>query len=357
MTWLACDLRTGAVIEELAALVPGGSLQRRLGHSTSLSCSLPLAGAPSGWEGATEKGRTLLVCISDAGVPAWPGMVMTRNRGSASSVSLGLATPEAYLDRRYVGDHAWEQVDEASVIAAGLFADAQPDGIGLTIDAPATGTLRDRTYADADDKTMLSALTDLMGVQDGPEWMIDCRWRDSKQTSVELVARVRKKIGVQPAMPAAVFDLPGCVTVYEQAESYENGKGANVVRAYGDGEGDTRAVSDPAEADDLIASGWPRYEYRWTPSSSIVQTDTLNGHASSALALMATGASVWTFTASTLAAPQLGVDWGLGDNVRLSVAPGRSAGHPDGVEVVARAWGWDWDTRADTITPILVEEG
>ncbi|MEU0940483.1 hypothetical protein [Embleya sp. NPDC005971] len=353
--WLACDLRTGMVIEELRALTPSGALSRRLGAHTSLSAALPIAGAPVGWQECTLPGRTMLVAVSTT--PVWAGIVLSRRRGSAPACDLGLATPEAYLDRRYARDHTWTQVNEASVIAAGLLGDVAIDGIGLTVDAPATGALRDRTYADSEDRTVLSALVDLMGVQDGPEWEIAPRWRDGSQTSIELVARVRPRIGVQPAVPAAVFDLPGCVITYEQSESYEQGKGATVTRAAGDGEGSSRTVSDDMIAADLLAAGWPRYDYRWTPSTSISQQVTVDDHARAALALMATGSSVWTVQARASAGPQLGQAWDLGHTIRLQVQAGHSDGHPDGVDVVARAWGWDWDPAADVVTPILVEEG
>jgi len=352
--WLACDLVTGDIIEELRALAPSGALSRRLGTHTALSASLPLAGAPVGWQECTLPGRTLLVAATTT--PVWAGIVLSRRRGSGPTCSLGAATPEVYMDRRYTRDHTWRQVDETSVIAAGLLGDVAVDGIGLTIDAPASGRLRDRTYADAEDRTVLSALEDLMGVEGGPEWEIAPRWRDSAQTSVELVARVRPRIGVQPDVPAAVFDLPGCVIDYEQSESYEQGKGSTVTRATGSGEGSTRVVSADMTATALLASGWPRYDHRWTPSTSIVEQSTIDAHARAALALMASGSSVWTVRARASAAPALGTDWDLGHTIRLQVQPGHSDGHPDGVDVVARAWGWEWDPTADIVTPILAEE-
>jgi len=352
--WLACDLATGSVIDELRALAPSGPLSRRLGTHTAMSASLPLAGAPVGWQECTLPGRTMLVAVTS--VPVWAGIVLSRRRGSGPTCSLGTATPEAYLDRRYTRNHTWRQVDETSVIAAGLLGDVAVSGIGLTIDAPASGELRDRTYTDAEDRTVLSALEDLMGVEDGPEWEIAPRWRTTAQTSIELVARVRPRIGVQPPAPAAVFDMPGCVIDYEQTESYEQGRGATVTRATGSGEGSSRIVSADMTATALHAAGWPRYDHRWTPSTSITQRSTADAHARAALALMATGSSVWTIQARASAGPTLGDDWDLGHTIRLNVQPGHSEGHPAGVDVVARAWGWEWDPAADIVTPILAEE-
>lgn len=195
VTWLGVDLQSGQIAAELPALYPNGTVSRTVGAYTSCDFSLPLAGVSRGWEAATQPGRTMLVAVA-SDVPVWGGMVLTRKGGTASTVSLSCATLEAYLDRRYVGDHVFVQQDEASGIAAGLFADANMEGIGLTIDAPPTGTLRDKTYTDDSDKTVYSALQSLMQIIDGPEWTIDLAWTDTGQTHVEKIARVRKRIGV-----------------------------------------------------------------------------------------------------------------------------------------------------------------
>ncbi|WP_320067862.1 hypothetical protein [Micromonospora sp. RTGN7] len=352
LTWLGCDLRTGRIAEELPALTPTGSLSRRLGAYTSAAFTLALAGAPAAWEAATDPGRTMLVALADE-IPVWAGIVLTRSGGSAGTVQLGVATPEAYLDRRYARDHTWTQQDETSVIAAGLIGDTALDGIGLTIDAPAAGRVRDRAYRGADDATVLSRLQELMGVDGGPEWTIDVRWH-SDTTRLELIARVRQRIGVQSASPAAVFTHPGDVAAYELFESYEAGRGATVVQARGEGEGDSRASSSETVAADLIASGWPRYEYRWTPGTAITSKNILDSHAQAALALLRPGARVWSVDAVATQAPRLGRDWQIGDNIRLQVLT--SPRHPAGVDMAGRAWGWDWDPRADRISPILAEE-
>lgn len=199
--WLACDLKTGRVAVELPGLYANGTVSRSIGRYSSCDFSLPIAstvdpitGKQNNWEAATTPGRTMLVAVA-ADLPVWGGIVLTRTGGTDPNVSLGCATLEAYLDRRYVRDHAWKQQDEASVIAAGLFADANVEGIDLLIDAPPTGTLRDHSYADDEDKTVYSCLQALMGLIDGPEWTIDLAWGPN-QASVEKIARVRKRIGV-----------------------------------------------------------------------------------------------------------------------------------------------------------------
>lgn len=354
LAWYGCDLRTGRIIEDLPAVRPTGTLSRRLGTPTSTSFELALGGAPRGWEAATDQGRTLLVAVDKAtDQPIWPGIVLTREGGSEQTVTLGAATPEVYLDRRYTGDQTLIQQDQADVIAALMTAPLASGGPPFVMDAPPTGSLLDFSLLDTDDRTALSAMQEIMGLDGGPEWTIDVAWADDRNGFV-LPVRVRPAIGTQNPQPEATFDYPGCVTSYTLAESYEAGKGATVVQARGEGEGAGRISSTAQIATDLEAAGWPRYVYRFTPATGITDPNQLNAHASSALALMATGAKAWTIDAVASRAPRLGRDWNLGDTVRIAVET--SPRHPAGANVVARAWSWELDPAADRLRPILVEE-
>ena len=71
---------------------------------------------------------------------------------------------------------------------------------------------------------------------------------------------------------------------------------------------------------------------------------------------MRSGSRAWTLQAAASAAPRLGTDWALGDSITLAVAAGCSPRHPAGVQVTARAWGWELDAAADRLTPILLED-
>lgn len=354
LAWYGCDLRTGRIVEDLPALRPTGTLSRRLGASTSTTFELSLAGAPQGWEAATDTGRTLLVAVDTAtDRPVWPGIVLTRDGGSAQTVTLGAATPEAYLDRRFTADQNQIQQDQATVITS-LMTAPLSQGPPFVIDAPATGVLMDFIASDGDDRTVLSALQEVMALEGGPEWTVDVEWADAAHNGFILPVRVRAAIGSQSPTPEATLDYPGSVVSYSLAESYESGKGATVAMARGEGEGASRLTSPAQIATDLEAGGWCRYVYRFTPASNITDPDQLTAHASAALALMKTGARVWTVEAVASQSPRIGRDWGLGDTVRLSVES--SPRHPAGAEIVARAWAWELDPGADRLRPILVEE-
>ncbi|MFB7739563.1 hypothetical protein ACFC08_35490 [Streptomyces sp. NPDC056112] len=352
LAWYGCDLLTGGIVEDLPSLKPTGALSRRLGTQTTLQFELALGGAPADWESATAPGRSLVVAVDTAtDIPVWAGVVLQRDAGSAGTAQLGAATLEAYLDARYPGTQTMIGVDQATV-CSNLITPTLAGGPPLVIDAATTGTAIDYLTDDGDDKTILSCLQEVMGLDGGPEWTIDVAW-NSQHDGFVFPVRIRSTIGTQAAEPEAVFDFPGCVSEYSLSESYEQGKGATRVIARGEGEGSARLTSALQEATQLIAGGWPIWEHRFTPASGITDPDQLTAHATQALRVMQTGAQVWTVQAVASQAPRLGRDWGLGDNVRISVD--RSPRHPAGIEVTARAWAWELDPAADTVRPILIE--
>lgn len=357
VTWLGCDLVSGRIIEELPNLAPSGSISAVLGTYTSASFRLPvpLAGRgalPRNWEAATEPGRTMIVALL-AGQPIWAGVVLIRQGGTGATVDLACTSLEGYLDRRFVRDHTFKQVDEAA-IAAGLADDAGPNGIGFLVDAPNTGTKRDRTYADKEDKTVYSALRELMGVDGGPEWTISLAWTSAAQTAVAKVLQVRKRVGFATSTPNAVF-MAGATretssAVYTLREDYSSGNGANYVVATSSPEGVPKR-SAPASN---ITAGWPRFDLRFTPSTSITDQATLDAHARAALAITLRGASSLTITARADAYPVLGTDFFIGDDVGYELVGHR---HPAGLAGVGRAVGWDLDPQANTLSPILYAPG
>ncbi|MFF7991777.1 hypothetical protein ACFZDG_18530 [Kitasatospora xanthocidica] len=354
LAWFGCDLRSGAIAEELRSLRPTQALSRRLGAQTSAETELALAGAPVGWEAATDPGRTMLVaCDTFTGQPLWAGATLPRSGGSAATARISAATLEVYLDRRYPGDYSATATDQVSIMAA-LATPALTNGPPLVLDATASGTTIDYSVADADDRSIADCLREISGMDGGPEWTVDPVWADAAQTRIQLVLRIKPAIGVQSASPEAVFDMPGCISSYELTESYERGRGATSVTARGDRSDGVRATSTAHAADALLTAGWPLWEYRWTPAQGVTDTALLERHATEAISLMGTGSRAWTVQAVASRAPRVGTAWGLGDSVRLSVAS--SPRHPAGVDVVARTYGWDLDPAGDRVSPILLED-
>lgn len=349
-TWLGCDLVTGRIIEELPDLKPSGQLSDVIGSYTSASFDLPIPDAPRDWEGATEPGRCMIAAVL-AGTPVWAGIVNTREGGSGPVCQLATVSLAGYLDRRVTGDHTWAQQDDSSVIASGLVTEANTEGIGFALDCAPSGNLRDRQYFDRDDKTAYSNLRELMAIEDGPEWTISLGWTDATQTAISKTFRSARRIGFSSPSPQAVFDSRSeSGTSYSYREDYTSERGANHVVAVSSGEGAARPQSPPARDTALLAAGWPRYERRYTPSTSITNQATLDAHSRATLALVARGARVFTVTARADAYPRLGTDWVAGDDVAFDLIGHR---HPNGVSGVARCIGWTLDPRAGTVQPVL----
>lgn len=369
VSWLGCNVVTGQIIEQLPEIVPSGSLSHLLSAYTSTAFRLPIplggqGAPPRNWEAATEAGRTMVIAVVND-QPVWAGLVLTRNSGTAATDELGCVSLEGYLDRRYVGTHTWTEQDQTSVIATGLIGDANTtEGIGFTVDAPASGVTRTRAYKDQDDKTVYAALQELSGVIAGPEWTVVLDWTDATQTAVKKTLRVRQRIGflAEPPSPtrptgnaSAVFTSTGeSDSRYKFSEDFTSSKGANHIVATSSGEGDTRPQSSPARDTALLGIGWPRYEHRFTPSESISDIATLDSHAAKALTLMSRGARLLKLTARADAYPRLGVDWNTGDDIGFELTGHR---HPTGLTGVGRAIGWEFHPRSGVVEPILLLPG
>jgi hypothetical protein len=131
----------------------------------------------------------------------------------------------------------------------------------------------------------------------------------------------------------------------ELVEGYGADEGANDVMAVSSGTEEARPQSEHQTNTD---DGRPRFEYRWTPSTSITDVDTLTSHAQRALAAMKDGSLALTLTANREEAPKLGRDWFLGDDIGFSIdAPE----FPGGISGTARCVGWELTDT--TVTPLV----
>lgn len=320
-TWVAVDARTGVLIADLPDLsVP--TIKRTICRYESATATLPLPTAPENWVEATRPKAVNFILLSDDD-PVWGGMVSTRQRGSGDLVEMSLATLESYLDSRYVGDVTYTGIGQNDIIASlvgAYIADGAKPGLPIRVQyaTAGAGTPRDRTCTDASDKTVYSVLQELAGIAGGPEWTIEWEWQHNPERLTP-VLYVGDRIGIAATPgfnPAASFEMPGCVQAAALLEDYTSGKGANDVMAVSTATGDVRPESAHHV---LIDDGRPTIEYRFTPSTSITQTSTLDDHASAALAVMAPGSIALALTADYLTAPPLGTDWRLGDDVAFTL--------------------------------------
>jgi hypothetical protein len=284
---------------------------------------------------------------------------LTRTFDETSKVTLSAATIEAYFDRRYAG--AYNVIGEdQNLIVKDLIEQFVQDGTlpGLPIRVaytPST-TSRSELFNSYDDKTVYSILGTLSGSLGGPQWSVSWE-RQHTPERITPVLTVADRLGTGAAaglLPNALFSLPGCVTTFTLVDDYSSGKGANRVTANGSiGSGITRPT-DTESADDF--AGRPTFEFRYQPQTA--PGVTVADHALAAVGFLAPGTRTLEVTASIEgdnAAPVLGVDWNLGDDILIDInAPSVIDGSLR--RTVGRCIGWSRNDH--TITPTLfVQDG
>jgi hypothetical protein len=362
LSWVSVNANTGSIIADLPTLKADGALKATLMRYESQTVSLPTwaEGAddapPVNWVNATREGAVFLVALSEAeeheprGLPLWGGMVVRRQRLPGGGVKMSLVTAEGYFDRVYVGDHVFPESTQNQIVrhlVQTYAVSGDKPGLPMRVEMIGPdGEPRTRTYKDAEDKTLYSILTDLSGISGGPEWTARWEWVDAQQLG--LVLTVGDRIGsTAPAglNPAAQFYLPGSVSDAELVEGYGAEEGANDIMAVSSGVEDARPQS-PHQTNDTDQR--PRFEYRWTPSTSISEIPTLTAHAQRALAAMKDGSLALTITANREEAPRLGRDWNIGDDIGFSI---EAPEFPGGLVGTARCVGWELTDT--TVTPLI----
>lgn len=350
LSWVSVNANTGAIIADLPTLKADGALKQTLMRYESQTASLPMDAPPENWRQATRKGAVFLVALDELEQPVWGGMVIRRGTADKGDVKFSLVTAEAYFDRVYVGDVTFTNTAQNTIVKTLVETYAKTGakrGLPLRVQiVGGNGVARTQTYKDSEDKTLYSVLSDLSGLLGGPEWTVGWEWVDTR--TLGLVVTVGDRVGVPaPAglNPAAQFHLPGSVTSASLEEGFGADEGANDVMAVSSGVEGARPQS-PHQTN--TADLRPRFEYRWTPSTSISVTATLTAHAQRALAAMKNGTVALAITANRQEAPQLGRDWRIGDDIGFDlIAPA----WPDGITGVARCVGWEMTDT--TITPLV----
>lgn len=355
LTWVSVEITSGNVLSEFAGMTTSDVIQHTIGAYETVTVQFPYASAPPSWESDTQPGAVAMILLS-AGVPIYGGLVLTRNRAN-DQATLSLVTAEGYCDRRYIStDVVYTNVPQNTIISD-LFiqfvAQGAHGGFPVTqrmVNSP-LNTPRTITYKNDDDKSVYSALSDLMGLTDGPEWVIEWEWDG---LLLRPVLYYGDRIGTPAAaglLPNATFDMPGCVDDPQMNEDYTSTGGANLVIASATpSNGGTRIDSTPqlAPADRL-----PTYEYRWQPSDSIAVQSVLNSHAQKAISILGSGTNTYTLTSAYSRAPLLGRDWSIGDDIHIDLS---GPAFPTPVSVVGRAIGWQLqmsDTTGTTIAPVI----
>lgn len=364
--WVACSAKTGVVITDLPDIVVGDIESVMMGYATTqatlpvayragLSDAQKVAHSETLLE-ATEPGAVYLVLLEDS-VPTWGALVARRQSNQGDSWTLALGTVETYFRRRFVGDLEYTNEDQCAIVEA-LATLYAADEIPLTVAAAASSRLRDRNYLDKLDKSLLSILSELAGVENGPEWAITWQTCDvDGQTAYCPVLVVADRLGSEPAPgldPAITWDMPGSFATFEFSEDYSDGSGANDVMAVSSAAAEIRPQSEHVVTVDTR----PKFEMRFTPSTSITQTETLNEHAERKSAQVANGTRTLQMTLKPGAAGiRPGIDYQLGDTIGFVIGgPGVFLPtFPHGMSGRGRVTSWKRAFNPPSVTPTLTE--
>lgn len=379
-SWVAVETLTGNVVADLP-LFSIDAARLTLGRYETCTGTLPIddqlpvgrSQVPENWLYSIEPFSSAIILRDDlTGNAIWGAYTQTRARTEGDTASIPLITAEGYLDRVYVGDSTFTATDQ-NTIATSLISTYVAGSLAAIPGIPITtsvvggaGTVRDRTYLDANDQTVYTALTELMGVIGGPEWTISWQHLSSPERYVP-VFKVGSMIGnpvVAGMGPNATFEMGGSskggsVTEVTYTEDYTSGKGANYVKAVSTPNADgTRQVGIASVAS---SPRRPHIEYRWLPSTSITDTTTLLQHAQQTLPIMQNGARSLALASKFDEGPQLGTDWSIGDYVGYNIGGLDQYGNETvpafagGLQGTARVIGWQLtpDVPTPIVTPVL----
>jgi hypothetical protein len=359
MQWVATRARTGEVIAYLPHLdIP--TISAVIGSYTLAEGTMPVQSAPQAWERATLPKASTLVLLDDE-APLWGGLITRRRRQTAQPIKLSLMTLEGWLDGVFVRDTLVHTTTGQNAIIADLvdryIIDGTLPGLPLRVEGGTGGTARACAWSDKQDRAVLSVLSELAGLDGGPEWTIGWEHLSGPERYCP-VLRVADRIGQSPIAglaPPAMFDMPGSVMDAVFVEDWSSGKGATDVMATAPAVSDERPQSPHQTSADADR---PRVELRWRPSTSATDVPTLTDHAVRALADLANGGRSLALKAALSTAPRLGKKWTIGDDVGFQIA---SPEFPRGLSGTARAIGWEMvpeaASRVGSISPVLVLPG
>lgn len=331
MRFIVCDLITGNVMDEVPLTIGQDLTQMLRGYGEGVLNAPYLDGdgrlyRSKYWKKMIVPWRSLVLVVDDSERIIWHGIPIRANGGDEFQTAFPARTCEAYLLRRYKGTSHHLGVDKA-VIFASMIAEANVSGIGMEIDAPLTGDLVERNYADSENARIYDRINDLANSGSGFDWTVDVEWADADHTRVRKIARMRPVMGNRTANPEHHFTLGGNITSVTWDNSWDDSDAATHVRAIGDGEGESRVMSSPGIDTVREAAGWPRLEDRRS-FSGVKDRSTIEAHMARMKQALFGGQQLVTFTARN---PRLGEritgagDIVLGDTAKVEIRMGQDA--------------------------------
>lgn len=306
-TYLLADLHSDQVLAELPVRVSGGFGRRVKGYG-ELRGSIDLAA----WSPDDE---SLAALLSDRpralyadrdGVLVWGGILWRGTRRQSShTVEVQAMEMESYFARRLItADYVPAQVDQLQ-IARTLIATAQSalgGDIGVQVGDELCGVLRDDEYLGSQLKNVHEALQQKANLENGFDYLIDCRYEDGVPRKRLLLGYPR--IGRAAAGSDLVWESPGNITDWtDDWDAF--GQSANDVYELAEGEGSSQLVGHAVDTAALTA-GATLLQARGSQYRSVSRQSTIDEHAASTLAASPTPVRVYSCEVRADVTPVLG---------------------------------------------------
>lgn len=335
-TYLACDLRTNAVLAELPLTgVRFGSVLNgsgTIGGQLALTDSRVRALDPIS---ATLPARTALFVDRD-GVLVWGGVLWTR-RYENGRLTLGGAEFLSYFARRRIvwAGASYAGVDQVAIARDLLMkAQAQPGGdIGVAVGAETSGVLRDRIYPANEMKPVAEAVQQLAAVQGGFDFAIDVRYGAGGAPEKVFVPSYPRR-GRTAVQTGHVFAYPGNV---QDGYSWPEDGTELTTQTYAAGQGEGVAMKlASSAAPGLIDAGYPLLE-RVESYKDVADLTTLAAHAAADQAAFGGAVVLPVLPVRADLDPVLG-SYITGDDARVQVEDER---FPTGLDTYLRIVAFD----------------
>lgn len=313
-------------------------------EAETTSFKIPYNNLPSDWTDSLQPYKSVILMIDDTTNVAYYGGFITKRTRKQSDACIQLDCTDVlgYLKRVYVPTLSYSQISQTLLLQDVIQQSLRYSTVPITVSADESPVKRDRTINEADNKTVFDIIDSFNGLDGGTE--LSHSWEyDVTSSTWKCIIRISDHIG-----QSTPIILDGRMfSDFQMIEDYTTGYGGNSVLAYSTS-GNTQLESSWHSS---RFWGRPLLQYRWSPSSSIVNVDTLNSYAAQKLHDIELGTTTYSFSCPYALMPPLGVVWSLGDSMRFTL---HSTQFKDITTVTARAVGYTMSfNNAWTITPLL----
>lgn len=308
------------------------------------SFKIPYSSLPTDWMTSLQPYKSLILMVDDeTGVAYYGGFITKRTRKQSDAcIQLDCTDVLGYLKRVYAPTLSYSQISQTLILQDVIQQSLRYSTVPIQVLADVSSVKRDRTLNEADNKTVFDIIDSFNGLDGGTE--LSHSWEyDKTKNSWQCVIRIADHIGrVAPLiLDSRMF------SDFQMIEDYTTGYGGNSVLAYSTS-GNTQLESSWHSSKYW---GRPLLQYKWSPSSSITNVDTLNSYAAQKLHDIELGTTSYSFSCAFSLMPPYGVVWSLGDSMRFTL---HAEQFKDVQTVTARVVGYTISfNNAWTITPLL----